>query len=153
MTCVLLDNTDWILGTYKHNVSIKPWDTTHYYYVRFFTFAHIANFFSIEPFRLLLHPIRSVGFPFLSIYGQPYQTLLWHIAFWFFPCFTFSGWHVFIYFTTIAWDGVMQFLVMLYSVGGLIWKRYFWRVIPLLNIVLISYRLYIFWIFSARLLT
>ena len=44
--CVQLDKSEWIFGTYKPNVSINLWDTTHYYHVRFlFTFAHIVMIF------------------------------------------------------------------------------------------------------------
>ena len=40
---------------------------------------------------------------------------------------------------------------MLNSVGGLIRKRYLRRVEPLVNTVLMSYRLHIFWILSVSL--
>ena len=47
----------------------------------------------------------------------------------------------------------MQFLVMFCNVEGLTGKKYFRRVVPVVNIVLISDWLHIFWIFSARPLT
>ena len=40
-----------------------------------------------------------------------------------------------------------EFLVMLNSLSGLTWKRYLWRVEPLVNIVLMSYGLHIFRVF------
>ena len=40
--CVLLNNSDWIFGTYKSDVSFKLWDTTYYSHVRFFTLTHIG---------------------------------------------------------------------------------------------------------------
>ena len=39
-----------------------------------------------------------------------------------------------------------QFLIMMNSVGGLTWKRYLWKVEPLVNIVLMSDGLHILWI-------
>ena len=46
--CVILDNSEWIFATYKPNVSINSWDTTHYYYIRFFYLSSYCFFFSFE---------------------------------------------------------------------------------------------------------
>ena len=48
--CVLLDNSEWIFITYKPDVSICPWDTTQYYYVRIFYLSTYCIFFFIQPF-------------------------------------------------------------------------------------------------------
>ena len=42
MQCVLLENLDIIYETYKTNVVINQWDTTYYYYERFFALVHIT---------------------------------------------------------------------------------------------------------------
>ena len=42
----VLDNSEWIFGTYKPNVSTNLWDTPLHYYIRCFcTIAHITIFF------------------------------------------------------------------------------------------------------------
>ena len=73
----------------------------------------------------------------------PYKFLisLHTIPFWCSSSLTFSGWNVSPLYILLQLPGMeyMQFLVMLYSVGGLTQKGHFWRVVPLLNIVLISY--------------
>ena len=74
-------------------------------------------------------------------------------AFWCFCSFTFRGQHVSPLYTWLQLHGMeyTQFLVMFYSFGGLIRKRWLQRVGPLWNVILISYGLHISWIFSAKL--
>ena len=52
----------WIFGTYKPNVSIHLWDTIHYYYVWFFTLAHITIFFHIVSMTIKLRSIVRIFF-------------------------------------------------------------------------------------------
>ena len=68
---------------------------------------------------------------------------------------TFSGRHVLPLYILLQLHRMeyIQFLVMFYSIRSLTLKRYFWRVMLLLNIVLTSHGLYIFRIFSAGHLT
>ena len=59
-----------------------------------------------------------------------------------------------VYFTTAARDGVHIVLGRVEFCWGLdTGERYLWRVKPLVNIILMSYGLHIFWILSARPLT
>ena len=66
------------------------------------------------------------------------------------PNFYWAACLAFVYFTTTAWNGIYAILCYVLLLTR---KRYFWKVVPLLNIVQISYGLHVFWIFSARPLT
>ena len=119
----------------------------------FFKASNSPMFFHINYFNLILD-----CFPFTSIYDPPYQIFQFPFVL-----------HVFDVLLALLLVGRMsrlrilyhnykrlstqQFLVMFNSVGGLTRKRYLPRVEPLVNIILMSHGLHIFWIFSAWLLT
>ena len=106
----------------------------------FFTVSYSSVFFPINDFNFILQGLVVPLFFF--IYDQPY------LPFQSLPnILTFDD-----TLTLPQQHGMelTQFLVMLYSVRILTWKRYFRSVLSILNIVLISYGLHIFWIFSAR---
>ena len=105
-------------------------------------------------FIILTSSLKSRWFPFsfhIWLTIPNFLVSLQHMAFHCSSSFTFSRWHILPFYTLSQLHGMeyRQFLVMLYSFGGLTWKRYFWRVEPLLNVILISYGLNIFWIFLA----
>ena len=91
----------------------------------------------------------------ISLAIPDFLTSTWNTAFRCSSSLTFSGLYASPLYTLpqLYRMEYMQFIVMLYSVGGLTQQRYFWRVRLLINIVLISYGLHIFWIFSAQILT
>ena len=195
MSCVLLDNSEWIFGTYKPNYYLLLLRSF------FFTFAHVAIFFYLAfliigsqiefifilglfnrsllsnicsaPLWCLILQCFSLPIILTSSHKGRWFPFLFHIwsdmpnflnsphttAFWYSSSFTFSGLDVSPFYTLpqLHRKEYIQLLFMLYSVESLTWKRYFWRVKPLLNTVLISYDiqkifkrfkdLYIFWLF------
>ena len=70
-----------------------------------------------------------------------FLTLTWRTGFQCFSKITYSGWHVLSLYILPQLHGIefTQFLVMLYFVGCLTRRRYFWRVVPLLNVILMDY--------------
>ena len=112
-------------------------------------------FFPIYYFDFI--PWKHMFFLFFHIWSAiPDFFILPHTtAFWCSSSLTFNGRYFLPLYTLPQLQRMefKQFLAMLYSFGGLTQTRYFQSVDLLLNIVLISYGLHIFWIFLTRPLT
>ena len=135
----------WIIGS--HIVFISAYaDSLKHLIIQYFSLSSISTLSNKGRWFLFSFHIWS-AIPDFSI--SPHSNAFRHSS-----SLTFTTCLAFAYFITAARCGVCTVLGPVeILLGDLTWKRYFQRVNPLVNTVLMSYEPYIFWIFSARPLT